>query len=82
MSLEHSPARQGAAAPSLDRVLRLEETRRLTGLTDMQLWRMEKAGTFPRRFKLNPAGGQHGAAGHSYQEVVDWLEARKASRVA
>ena len=65
-----------------DRVLRPKETEQLTGLSDMQLWRMEQAGSFPKRFKLNPAGGPRGAAGHSNVEVRCWLAGRRASRNA
>ena len=63
-----------------DRVLRPKETEHLTGLSNMQLWRMEQAGIFPKRFKLNPAAGPHGAAGHWYREVKNFLRARLASR--
>ena len=87
MSLEHNPGRSDAridSAPEFaefeDRVLRLKETEHLTGLCDMQLWRMEQDGIFPKRFKINPAGGKHGAAGHWYREVMNFLRARLASR--
>ena len=66
--------------PNGRRVLRLRDTVRITGYSNMQLWRLEKAGTFPRRIKLNPDGGPHGAAGHDYGEVMAWLDARLASR--
>ena len=92
MSLEHasqaggkgpSPwAQRQAGNVSLDalRVLRLPETERLTGYSNMQIMRLEKAGRFPKRFKLNPEGGKYGACGHNYGEVVEWLEERRASR--
>ncbi len=64
------------------RVMRLPETEHVSGYCDMHLRRLEKAGTFPRRFKLNPDGGPFGAVGHDYVEVMDWLEARRASRDA
>ena len=62
------------------RVLRPRETVQVTGYCDMQLRRMEAAGSFPRRFKLNPDGGPYGACGHDSNEVMAWLEARRASR--
>jgi predicted DNA-binding transcriptional regulator AlpA len=52
----------------------------VTGYSDMQLRRMERAGLFPKRFKLNPDAGKYGAAGHDYGEVMGWLAARKRSR--
>jgi predicted DNA-binding transcriptional regulator AlpA len=80
----HNLTNTNAAAPaeSQRRVLRPSETARLTGYSNMHLTRMEKAGTFPKRFKLNPNGGPHGAAGHDSQEVMDWIDARLASRGA
>ena len=73
--------RQAAQAPSdAPHVSRLPETMRITGYSDVQLWRMEKAGRFPKRFKLNPAAGKYGATGHDYHEVMAWLEARRRSR--
>lgn len=83
MSLEHSPARSHTArtvAEFADRILRIPETERLTSMTRMQLWRMEQDGHFPKRFKINPAAGPKGAAGHSYAEVMAWMEERRASR--
>ena len=80
----HNPTNANAAAPaeSQRRVLRPSETARLTGFSNMHLSRMEKAGNFPKRFKLNPNGGPNGAAGHDSQEVMAWLTARLASREA
>ena len=58
------------------RILRIPETVHLTGYCDVQLRRMERAGTFPKRFKLNPNGGTFGAVGHDHDEVVAWIEDR------
>ncbi len=69
------------APPSPEpRTVRLPETERITGLCDMTLRRLEEAGKFPRRFKLNPDGGPYGAVAHDYGEVLSWLESRRASR--
>ena len=62
------------------RVMRLPETCRTAGVVDMTLRRMEKAGTFPKRFKINPDGGLFGAVGYDYDEVQEWVEKRLASR--
>ncbi len=92
MSLEHAPQREGkgpspwaqrqASQPPTDapHVSRIPETERVTGYSNVQLMRMEKAGRFPKRFKLNPDAGKYGAAGHDYGEVMAWLAARKRSR--
>ena len=60
--------------------MRLPETTRVVGACDMTLRRWEEAGTFPRRFKLNPNGGVFGAVGHDCGEVMQWIEERRASR--
>ena len=62
------------------RVMRLPETTQVVGYCDMTLRRMEKAGTFPKRFKLNPEGGKFGAVGHDFHEVMEYQAARRASR--
>jgi predicted DNA-binding transcriptional regulator AlpA len=66
--------------PVPTRVLRPSETCRLVGLSSTQLWRLERAGDFPRRFKIAPHSGPYGAAGHDYAEVIAWLESRRRSR--
>lgn len=62
------------------RIYRPRVTSQIVGLCDMQLRRMEAAGVFPRRVKLNPNGGKRGATGHYSDEVEAWLEERKRSR--
>ncbi len=62
------------------RVMRLPETTQVVGYCDMTLRRLEKAGTFPKRFKLNPEGGPFGAVGHDFTEVMEWIESRRVSR--
>ena len=62
------------------RLMRLPETTRTAGACDMTLRRMEKAGTFPIRFKINPDGGPFGAVAHDYDEVQEWVKKRLASR--
>lgn len=64
------------------RVLRPAQTAALVGVTGMTLTRWEKAGLFPRRFKLVPNSGPFGAVGHDYAEVMQWLAERRNSRGA
>jgi predicted DNA-binding transcriptional regulator AlpA len=65
-----------------DAVMRDPEVRERTGYCNMQRRRMEAAGTFPKRFKLNPDGGPYGAVGWSRREVMAWIASRRASRQA
>ena len=37
----------------VDRPVRKPECRKATGLSDTTLWRLEKAGKFPKRFRLH-----------------------------
>lgn len=58
-----------------DRIILAPERRELVPYSDMQIWRNEKAGTFPQRIKLGP-----NRVGWSLHEVLDWIKARKAER--
>ena len=58
-----------------DRIILAPERRELVPYSDMHIWRMEKAHTFPRRIKLGP-----NRVGWSLLEVRAWIEARKAER--
>jgi predicted DNA-binding transcriptional regulator AlpA len=75
LDTEHRP---GLAAE--DRVVRGREAEAMTGLVDMQRRRLEDAGHFPKRFKLNPAGGPRASYGYSFRELQEWLAERRASR--
>ena len=66
--------------PTARRLMRLPETCRTASVVDMTLRRMEKAGTFPPRFKINPDSGPFGAVAHDYDEVQEWVKKRLASR--
>ncbi len=59
-----------------DRIILAPERRQYVPYSDMHIWRMEKAGTFPKRIKLGPH-----RVGWSLQEIIDWIDARKAERV-
>ena len=67
-------------APVEDRVVRGREAETMTGLVDMQRRRFEERNLFPKRFKLNPDGGARGSYGYSRNEVLEWVQERKASR--
>lgn len=57
------------------RVLRKPELMVKTSLSDATIWRMEKAGKFPKRVRL---GGQ--AVGWFSDEVDAWLDKKAAER--
>jgi prophage regulatory protein len=65
------------ADTSEDRIILNSERRVLVPYSDMQIWRMEKAGTFPKRIKLGP-----NRVGWILSEVLEWIENRKAEREA
>jgi predicted DNA-binding transcriptional regulator AlpA len=67
-----------ARTPPPDEVVRQPEISRIVGLCDMSLRRMEKAGAFPKRFKLNALSGPYGGVGWSRVEVMAWIAERKA----
>jgi prophage regulatory protein len=58
-----------------DRILLDPEVRAIVRYSSMHIWRLEKAGRFPRRIRLGP-----NRVGWSLKEVTDWIEARKAER--
>jgi prophage regulatory protein len=63
------------ASSARNRIIGSAERRRLLPFSDMHIWRLEKAGRFPRRIKL----GDH-RIGWALDEVLDWIEARKSRR--
>lgn len=69
-----------APTPTARRVSRLRETCAIEGVVDMTLRRWEKAGSFPKRFKLDPNSGPFGAVGHDYHEIQAHHAKRLASR--
>jgi prophage regulatory protein len=54
------------------KIIRKPAVRELVGLSDSQIWRLERAGLFPRRVQLGPL-----AVGWFGDEVVAWVEARE-----
>jgi prophage regulatory protein len=59
----------------MTRFLRVKDVVARTGLSEMTLWRRQKAGTFPRRVKLGP-----NAVGFVEEEIESWCAARVAER--
>lgn len=59
-----------------DRIIMASERRALVPYSDMHIWRLEKAGKFPRRIHLGP-----NRVCWSEREILDWIEDRKAERV-
>ncbi len=72
MSLEHSPARQSGI-----RIIRKPELELKTGLSAMQIGRLEKNGDFPIRIRLGA-----NSVGWIEFEVDEWITRRAAKRDA
>lgn len=53
----------------LDRVVRDAETVKVTGLFPTTIWRLEKAGKFPKKRKLSV-----NAVGRLESEIAEWLQ--------
>ncbi len=53
----------------LDRVLRDAETVKVTGLSSTTIWRLEKAGKFPKKRKLSA-----NAVGRLESEIAEWQQ--------
>ena len=63
--------------PTEDLIILAPERRQLVPYSDMQIWRMEKVGRFPKRITLGP-----NRVGWSLKETLGWIEDRKAERFA
>ncbi|MDA8137707.1 MAG: AlpA family transcriptional regulator [Desulfobacteraceae bacterium] len=61
---------------SMGRIIRKPEVLHKVGFSDTKLWRMEKAGEFPRRVAL---GGN--SSGWFEMEVDEWMAQRAAERL-
>ncbi len=81
MSLEHSPTRgadgarglTGGDAPEPDRLIGDAETRRITSLSRTTIWRLERAGQFPRRRQISP-----NRVAWRLGEILAWCSEREA----
>lgn len=65
----------GRVEANISRIIGSEERRQLVPYSDMHIWRLERAGKFPRRIKL---GGRR--VGWVLLELLEGIEARKAER--
>ncbi len=57
------------------RIIRLDEVRHLTGLSDSSIVRREREGTFPHRVRLGP-----NSVGWLLDEVEAWIASRPVVR--
>jgi len=60
----------------MDRIIRKNELLKIVGLSDPTIWRMEGAGTFPKRIKL---GGN--SVGWYESEIIEWMEKKRQDRI-
>jgi prophage regulatory protein len=60
-----------------DRIISAKERRQMIPYSDMQIWRLENEGKFPKRIQLGPK-----RIGWSLNEINQWMGARKAERCA
>ncbi len=60
-----------------DHIIGAPKRREMVPYSDMHIWRLEKAGKFPKRIPIGPS-----RVGWSLQEVTQWVEDRKAERNA
>jgi prophage regulatory protein len=67
----------GGTAGEPDRIIGAKELRSMIPYSPMHIWRLERAGQFPRRIRLGP-----NRVGWSLIEVTGWMEAKKSRRVA
>ena len=65
-----------------DRIVRPGEATKIDGLSDVHRRRLEKAGKFPKRFKLVADSGKYGAAGWWLSDILQYLEERAATVAA
>lgn len=62
---------------ALKRTIRRDELRKMVPLADSTIYEMEKAGTFPKRFPLTQR-----CVVWDYDEICQWIDARKAASIA
>ena len=62
---------------NVDRIVSAKERRQFIPYSDMQIWRLEKAGEFPRRIRLGA-----NRVGWSLSELQAWIAAKKNARGA
>ena len=57
----------------LDRIIPKSETSKITGLSEVTIWRLENQGKFPKRRQLSA-----NRVGHLLSEVLRWVKSRPA----
>ncbi|HDR1497491.1 TPA: AlpA family phage regulatory protein [Pasteurella multocida] len=60
---------------STDKFIRKSEVSKLTGLSSTSIWRLSKAGDFPKSIKIG-----ENAIRYSLNEILDWIETKKSTR--
>jgi len=60
-------------------IIRKSEIRRLIPFSDSTIARMERAGTFPRRFAIGTSNGRRTVVGWSRAAVLAWIESKQAA---
>ena len=71
MSPEHAPQRS-AASSSVDRFIGDAEQEEITNLSRTTRWRLERAGLFPKTYKISP-----NRSARLLSEVTAWMETRR-----
>jgi prophage regulatory protein len=71
MSFDHSPQRP-AVSPSIDRFIGDAEQEEITNLSRTTRWRLERAGKFPKRYKISA-----NRSARLLSEVNAWMQARR-----
>ena len=64
-----------SARPSLNKVIKLNEVKRLTTLSTASIYRQIKKDSFPKQIKL----GERSSAWF-YEEIMQWLEDKRVER--
>jgi len=59
------------------RVIRKPELQKIIGLSDVTIWRMEKAGKFPKRISLGA-----NSVGWFENDIEDWFADKAANRIS
>ena len=58
-----------------NRIIRLHELKKLTGLSTSTIWRKEKENTFPKRRRISKR-----AIGWGYNEINQWINEQIATK--
>ncbi len=61
---------------AFERIIRPKEIKAITGLSNTTIWRMEKAGTFPKRVRLSA-----GEVGWLNSAVATWMASRETENL-